>query len=83
VKPFVIDTWEVVGRTGTVVIERSPFMTKRPGDPTEDSAGGRAADRLKQFEDARNPSPRPTQQSGVPASKSDEDPTKDTKDEEG
>jgi hypothetical protein len=28
-------------------------MTRKPGDPTPEPPGGRAAERLKQFEDAR------------------------------
>jgi len=31
-------------------------MTKRPGDKTPEPAGGRAAERLQMFEDARQPS---------------------------
>jgi hypothetical protein len=30
-------------------------MTKRPGDKTPDPPGGRAAERLRMFEDARRP----------------------------
>jgi hypothetical protein len=30
-------------------------MTKRPGDETPEPAGGRAAERLRMFEDARQP----------------------------
>jgi hypothetical protein len=38
-------------------------MTKRPGDNTPEPPGGRAAERLKMFEDARKPAADPASQS--------------------
>lgn len=43
---------------------------KRPGDKTPERPGGRAASRLRQFEEARRPGPTPeiTDEAGKPAS---------------
>ncbi len=38
-------------------------MTRRPNDPTKEPPGGRALERLRQFEDARKPSGTPEESS--------------------
>jgi hypothetical protein len=50
-------------------------MTKHPGDQTPEPEGGRAAERLRQFRQARQPAPAPeedTEQAGQGAAR-DED----------
>ena len=39
-------------------------MTRRPNDPTKEPPGGRALERLRQFEDARKPSGTPEKSGG-------------------
>jgi len=51
-------------------------MTKRNDDPNPEPAGGRAAERLKQFEESRKPSPSPAREQDPHKSDKD-DSTKD------